>query len=306
MIGIGSSRRWRASLAAGLCAAAFLSAAGSAAFAQRIDNARGKDPRVDYTAFSRLGPWDDRNYSVTKEDLALLADNEQELRDPIPVFFRIELRRSNPGMPRTGEPQYPRSALQIFRMRYGGYLVGNKMYKGAAWRDGRYEVVQSGGFTREELQELEAKALAGDVRITSPTGAAESAVKIHPTDVNKVVAGSNGPGSGQIMWYSTNGGSSWTQAAALPQGEHLLRPHDRLVLERPVRLYLHPRRLHLAVQRLGVPLVRRRRHLERPGDDHPRRRPARGHLGGYQRQAVPPRGQIRDLAVSRQHLPVLA
>lgn len=221
MIGIGVSRRWRAIVSAGVVLTAALTAAASA---QPIDNNRGKDPRVDYTSFVQFGPWDDRNYNVTKEDLAVLADNEKELKDPIPVFFRIELRKSNPDMPRTGEPQYPRSALQIFRMRYGGYLVGNKMYKGAIWRNGRYEVVQSNGFTREELQELEAKALAGDVRITSPTGAAESAVKIHPTDVNKVVAGSNGPGSGQIMWYSTNGGSSWTQAGALPGGSTCCDP----------------------------------------------------------------------------------
>lgn len=221
MNGNGASRRWRAILSAGVVLAAALTAAAAA---QRVDNSRGKDPRVDYTTFTQFGPWDDRNYDVTKEDLALLADNEKELRDPIPVFFRIELRKSNPDMPRTGEPQYPRSALQIFRMRYGGYLVGNKVYKGATWRDGRYEVVQSNGFTQEELRELEAKALAGDVRITSPTGAAESAVKIHPTDVNKAVAGSNGPGSGQIMWFSTNGGSSWTQAAALPQGSTCCDP----------------------------------------------------------------------------------
>ncbi len=215
MIGIGISRRWRAILSAGVVLTAALTAATTA---QPVDNNRGKDPRVDYTSFTQIGPWDDRNYNVTKEDLDALAGNEKDLKDPIPVFFRIELRKSNPDMPRTGEPQYPRSALQIFRIRYGGYLVGNKMYKGAIWRNGRYEVVQSSGFTREDLQEIEAKALAGDVRITSPTGAAESAVKIHPTDVNKVVAGSNGPGSGQIMWYSTNGGSSWTQSAALPQG----------------------------------------------------------------------------------------
>ena len=49
-------------------------------------------------------------------------------------------------------------------------------------------------------------------------------MKIHPTDVNKVVAGSNGPGSGQIMWYSTNGGTAWTQAAALPQGSTCCDP----------------------------------------------------------------------------------
>lgn len=206
-------RRWRTLLAAvTLAAAAFT----TAATAQRIDVSRGVDTRVDYASFTQIGPWDDRNYQVTKEDLALLAANERELKDPIPVFFRIEMRKSNPGMPRTGVAQYPRSALQIFEIKYGGYLVDGKLYRKVTIKNGRFVVVQERGVTPEEFERQ--KALTSDVRVTSPTGAAESAVKIHPTDVNKVVAGSNGPGSGQIMWYSTNGGSSWTQAAALPQG----------------------------------------------------------------------------------------
>jgi hypothetical protein len=184
--------------------------------AQPIHPEKGVDPRVDYSGMNKIGPWDDRNYQVTKEDLAFLAVNERELRDPIPVFFRVELRKANPGMPRTGVAQYPRSALQVFEMKYGGYLIGNKLYKKITVKDGRFEVVRERGITREDWAQQ--KALTSDVRVTSPTGAAESAVKIHPTDANKVVAGSNGPGPGQVMWYSTNGGSSWTQAAALPQG----------------------------------------------------------------------------------------
>jgi len=194
----------------------------SPVFAQSVDNAKGVDRRVDYESFSRLGPWDDRNYLVTRADLALLAANEQELRDPIPVFFRIELRKAVPGMPRTGVPQYPRSALQIFEMKYGGYLVDGQLYRGLVVRNGRFVVVKERGTPQEEFERT--KALTTDVRVTSPTGAAESAVKIHPTDLNKVVAGSNGPGSGQIMWFSTNGGSSWTQAAALPQGSTCCDP----------------------------------------------------------------------------------
>jgi len=217
MNGTGVSHRWRTLLAAGMVAAAALTA-GAAAMAQTIDRGRGVDPRVDYPSFVKIGPWDDRNYKITKEDLAVLAANEQELRDPIPVFFRVEMRKANPEMRRTGVAQYPRSALQIFQMKYGGYLVDDKLYKDAVYRGDRFEVVRRNGFTQEEFRELQVKALAGDVRVTSPTGGAESAVKIHPTDTNKVVAGSNGPGAGQIMWFSTNGGTSWTQAAALPQG----------------------------------------------------------------------------------------
>ncbi len=212
MTGKGIFHRWWAILAAGMIAATTFT---TAATAQQVDQNRGVDPRVDYPSFVQLGPWDDRNYRVTKEDLAVLAPNEHELKDPIPVFFRIELRKAIPGMPRIGVAQYPRSALQVFELKYGGYLIGKTLYKGATYRNGRFEVVQTKGVT---VEEFENKALTNDVRVTSPTGGAESAVKIHPTDVNKVVAGSNGPGSGQIMWFSTNGGSTWTQAAALPQG----------------------------------------------------------------------------------------
>lgn len=217
----GVARRWRALLLAAGFAAAALTAAANA---QPIDPKRGKDPRVDYPSMTRFGPWDDRNYQVTQEDLAVLAPNEHQLRDPIPVFFRIELRKAIPGMPRTGEPQYPRSALNVFRMKYGGYLVAGKLYKKAVVRNGRFVVVQEKGIPEEDFRLQTGEALTSDVRITSPTGAAESAVKIHPTDVNKVVAGSNGPGSGQIMWYSTNGGTSWTQAGALPLGNTCCDP----------------------------------------------------------------------------------
>jgi hypothetical protein len=217
----GVARRWRAFLAAGMVVSAALT---TAATAQPVDRGRGVDPRVDYPSFVEIGPWDDRNYRVTKEDLAFLAPNEKELKDPIPVFFRIEMRKANPGMPREGVPQYPRSALQIFEQKYGGYLVEGKLYKGAVWREGRFEVVRRNGMTEGEFREIQQKALTGDVRVTSPTGGAESAIKIHPTDVNKVVAGSNGPGSGQIMWYSTNGGTTWTQASALPLGSTCCDP----------------------------------------------------------------------------------
>ncbi|MDX1999086.1 MAG: pre-peptidase C-terminal domain-containing protein [Thermoanaerobaculia bacterium] len=185
------------------------------ASAQQIDQRLGVDSRVDYAAMMQLGPWDDRNYLLTKDDLAVLAPNEHELKAAIPVFFRVELRKSNPKMLREGVAQYARSAPEVFKMRYGGYLVNGKLYKTATIQDGVYKIVEKNGVTQEEFA---INALTSDVKVTSPTGAAESAVKISPVDANKVIAGSNGPGSGQIMWYSTNGGSSWTQAAALPQG----------------------------------------------------------------------------------------
>ena len=187
-----------------------------------IDAAKGVDARVDYSKLTLIGPWDDRNYKLTLKDLALLAPNESEQRDPIPAFFRVEMRRANPGLRRTGEGQYPRSALQIFYLLHKGYQIDGKYYERATIRDGAFVVLPNRPGFEEEDDPL--RALSGNTRVTSPVGAAESAIKIHPLDGNKVIAGSNGPGSGQIMHYSTNGGSTWTQAAALPLGSTCCDP----------------------------------------------------------------------------------
>lgn len=192
------------------------------AVALHIDAAKGVDSTVDYASLVQIGPWDDRNYLLTAKDLAVLPPGERTQLDPIPAFFRVELRRKNPGMPRTGEAQYPRSALQVFFLRHGGFLIDGLLYKRAIRRNGSFVVLKDQAVTLSEWEEN--KALAGDVRVTSPTGGAESAVKFHPLDANKVVGGANGPGSGQKMFYSTNGGSSWSASAALPLGSTCCDP----------------------------------------------------------------------------------
>ncbi len=187
-----------------------------------IEAAKGVDPRVDYGKLTLIGPWDDRNYALTRKDLALLAPNEIEQRDPIPAFFRVQMRRANPGLRRTGEGQYPRSALQVFYLLHRGYQIDGKFYERATIRDGAFVVLPNRPKGVDEDDPL--RALSGNVRVTSPTGGAESSIKIHPLDANKVIAGSNGPGSGQLMHFSTNGGSTWTQAAALPLGSTCCDP----------------------------------------------------------------------------------
>ena len=103
---------------------------------------------------------------------------------------------------------------QIFQQLYGGYLIDGHVYKRAVRTGTTYAVLEDD--SQVPLTEWEAEALIGDVRVTSPNGAAESAIKIHPLDPNKVIAGTNGPGFLQVMHYSVNGGSTWTQAAPLP------------------------------------------------------------------------------------------
>ena len=84
-----------------------------------IFQACGVDQRVDYIALTKFGPWDDRNYRLTAEDLEYLAPDEDELHIPIPAFFRVDLRREMPQLRRSGPAQYPRSAVPLFKNRYG-------------------------------------------------------------------------------------------------------------------------------------------------------------------------------------------
>lgn len=183
--------------------------------AQQVIQARGADQRVQYSELARIGPWDDRNYHLTVADLELLAVNEAELRMALPVFYRVLLRQNHPNLPRDGPAQYPRSALQIYLQEYGGYQVDDRLELRLDLHEGRYRVIQP---VPPQAREPDPhRFLAGEVRVTFPTGASESAIKFHPEDPNIVIAGSNGPGFGQKMHFSTDGGYSWA-SSELPLG----------------------------------------------------------------------------------------
>lgn len=186
----------------------------------QIVQSRGADPSVDYATLTRFGPWDDRNYTLTSADLAVLAPDEDQLTDPIPAFFRVYLRRGNPKMRREGEAQYPLSALNTFNQMHGGYQVEGKLYKGI-------RRIGANDFVYREERETEAwagwpKFVSGEVKISTPAGAAESAIAINPVDTTanaeRVIAGTNGPGSGQRMWRSSNGGATWVESQPLTGG----------------------------------------------------------------------------------------
>lgn len=85
-----------------------------------IQQSRGVDQRVDYSSLTKFGPWDDRNYKLVAEDLEVLSPEEDRIDDPIPAFFRVELRKEFPELRKTGPAQYPRSAVPLFQQRYGG------------------------------------------------------------------------------------------------------------------------------------------------------------------------------------------
>ena len=171
-----------------------------------IDQRRGADARVRYADLAEFGPWDDRNYRLTKEDVDRLVPADRTDNQPLPAFYRVEMRRANPDLPTEGDAMYPRAALNGFLAEHGGYEIDGKRYRGLRARgNGRWDVVES-----EQSADVSPNFLSGiERRVTTPAGAAESAVAINPVDPNLVIAGTNGPGSGQKMWRSTDGGTTW-------------------------------------------------------------------------------------------------
>lgn len=175
---------------------------------------RGADSRVDYSSLVAYGPWDDRNYEMTKADVELLAKDEASLKDPIPAFFRALYRREHPYMSSNSGERYPRSAFNEFKGRFNGYLIDGRFYRGVERAEDGWRYFKDSGYTPNEWQ----KFLVGESRVTNPNDAAESAIAINPLNDDIVIAGSNGPTFAQIMHLSTDGGETWSQAGALPLG----------------------------------------------------------------------------------------
>lgn len=208
-----------------LVTAALISLLSGAATAQTIVQSQGVDALVDYASLSDYGPWDDRNYQLSEDDLELLGENEIELHVRVPLFYRVELRRQFGNLPTTGPGQYPRSALPQFLIKYGGFLIDGVLYHDLKLERGDIVVDTSNPWmTEEDFIDSTTKSLTGDVRVTSPTGGAESAVAINPVNPDIVISGSNGPSSGQQMQYSADGGETWSVAGALPLGNTCCDP----------------------------------------------------------------------------------
>jgi len=142
-----------------------------------IDAARGADKRVDYAALQLLGPWDDRNYALTAEDLALLSKNEHETIVAIPAFYRVEMRKANKELPTFGPVQYPRSATNGYLAKYQGFRINGVTYRAVTSDSaGRFRVHESAPADEDARGSIFQNFLGGEKRITMPAGGAESAV----------------------------------------------------------------------------------------------------------------------------------
>lgn len=163
----------------------------------RIVQSRGADQRVRYTELQKYGPWDDRNYDLTAQDLKYLSADEHTLNNQLPVFFRVELRKEWPSLRKSGPAQYPRAALQLFGIRHGGLM-----------QNGRIAV------DRRELAKKPVP-VGKEVQLNQILGANEITVEINPVNSQQVIAGANNAG-GQEMYFSTDGGVTWTIQGVLP------------------------------------------------------------------------------------------
>ena len=164
----------------------------------------GVDPNVDYASLAPLGPWDDRNYQITKQDLELLPENDQYLRN-VPLFYKIMARKANPNLGK----YYNRELYQSFLIEYGGLVVDGHWYKegiGLYYHpndlDGKPDPRFRGGDVNPDLE----------VVLTS---GAETTIEYNPDNNMQAVAGVNANG-GQSMYYSTDGGQSWTFSQVNP------------------------------------------------------------------------------------------
>ena len=155
-----------------------------------IRQARGVDQTVTYQTLTRYGPWDDRNYGLTKADVDLLPPGDQYLPN-VPAFFKVYLRKQQPAL---GD-FYPRSAFQHFLIRHAGLMVNDRLYKeglGLGYHGG----------PREE------RAADDEVILDLNAQGNEVFVAANPTNKLEVVAGSNRAG-GQTMYFSSDGGVTW-------------------------------------------------------------------------------------------------
>ena len=170
-----------------------------------IENELGVDATLDYKLLKEMGPWDDRNYQLTKKDIALLPQDDQILAN-VPLFFKIQYRKQHPE---TGK-YYPRSLYQNFLGNYGGLLVDGVWYK---------EGLGNGTFTEDSYGKTTAanqlRVAANEVALENGVLGDESAIECNPTNKNNCVAGTNSQ-NGQTMYYSSDGGVSWTKSQSNP------------------------------------------------------------------------------------------
>lgn len=186
-----------------------------------IEQTRGSDPRVDYPSLTRFGPWDDRNYELTLEDIAILPSNDRYL-PTVPAFFKVLKRKemAEQGFPLLDD-LYPREVDKEFQYRFGGLMQNGKLN---LTERGKYHYTGPENPNPKRPNRFATDPIARDFFKAAPVfnegpfdgtlSNNETTIEYHPTNPNIVIAGSNGSG-GQRMSYSSDGGVTWQNSGAL-------------------------------------------------------------------------------------------
>ena len=169
-----------------------------------IKQSLGVDQSVDYASLASLGPWDDRNYQLTKADLDILPEDDQFLAN-VPLFYKVLARKENPNMGR----YYPRVLYQTFLIHYGGLVIDGKWYKEEVGK--HYNKGQDYG--EKPQGETPIRAI-NDNEVVMDLGGAEMTIEMKPSDPMIGVAGVNG--TGQSMYFTTDGAVTWTKSQDNP------------------------------------------------------------------------------------------
>lgn len=180
-----------------------------------IDQDLGIDQRVVYKELTRFGVWDDRNYQLRLEDLAVLPADDQYLVR-VPAWFKIQKRRE---MIAEGFPLmdlYPREMGKEFEFRFGGPIQNGVLQRRGL---GIYRFPDPANppppipFATDPLPH--AVPIEGEGPFDGVASDNETSIEFHPTDPQIAIAGSNGTG-GQRQSFTTDGGVTWMSAGALP------------------------------------------------------------------------------------------
>lgn len=187
-------------------------------YVDQIDDAtivqsKGVDQSVDYAELRRFGPWDDRNYALTKADLAMLPADD-EYRFGVPAFFKILKRKEliAEGFPL--QEHYPRELDKEFELRFGGLLQDGVLHRrglGVYSHPDPVNPPQTPLYATDPIPH--AVPISGENFMA--IGDEETSIKYNPVNPSKIIAGSNGS-SGQAQNYSLDGGATWLSGGYLP------------------------------------------------------------------------------------------
>lgn len=177
------------------------------------NQALGADPTLDYAKLLSYGPWDDRNYALTRADVAILPPDDRYVPG-VPAFFKVQKRREMilQGFP-LEQDIYPREFDKEFQYRYGGLIQGGVHH---LTERGKYHYAPNPPLQRYATDPIgrDKAAILTEGPFDGTASNNETTIEHHPTNPNIVIAGSNGSG-GQRMSYSADGGLTWGNSGAL-------------------------------------------------------------------------------------------